>query len=307
MGFAGRVSALLFLLVAGAVATDQIFTASGVPFGRSSREPRYRVEFHPADSHYQPENGQESVPMTSHEGKRYMCFLPVEETKTMKSILPQNATNVIIESDRRIKPKEPDELLELLKDQCFYRGIKSDYCAILMQHEGWWSYEFCYHGKIRQVHVEGEKVIQEYVLGEYDNDATTAYHENSTSEFAGDDHHVKDITKRYHVHLYTNGTVCDLTDIPRETEVRFVCSEPIVLISSIKEISSCKYVVTIQNPMLCKNPLFQQEKRTLSIHCNQLAAEAEPTVTVEDDSLPKEAQISIIPDQDELHDLHHAT
>jgi hypothetical protein len=29
MGFAGRVSALLFLLVAGAVANDQIFTTSG--------------------------------------------------------------------------------------------------------------------------------------------------------------------------------------------------------------------------------------------------------------------------------------
>ncbi|CAL5039610.1 unnamed protein product [Urochloa decumbens] len=291
MGFVGGVSALLFLLIAGAVASDQIFTASGVPFGRSSREPRYHVEFHPVDSPFQPENGQESVPMANHEGKHYTCFLPVEETKTMKSILPQNATNVIIESDRRIKPKEPDELLEPLKDQCFYR------------HEGWWSYEFCYHGRIRQVHVEGEKVIQEYVLGEYDDDATTAYHENSTSQSAEADHHVKDISKRYHVHLYTNGTVCDLTDIPRETEVRFVCSEPTVLISSIKEISSCKYVVTIQSPMLCKNPLFHQEKRTLSIHCNELAPEAEPTVTVEDDSLPKEAQFSIIPDQDELHDF----
>ncbi|CAL5039611.1 unnamed protein product [Urochloa decumbens] len=274
MGFVGGVSALLFLLIAGAVASDQIFTASGVPFGRSSREPRYHVEFHPVDSPFQPENGQESVPMANHEGKHYTCFLPVEETKTMKSILPQNATNVIIESDRRIKPKEPDELLEPLKDQCFYR-----------------------------VHVEGEKVIQEYVLGEYDDDATTAYHENSTSQSAEADHHVKDISKRYHVHLYTNGTVCDLTDIPRETEVRFVCSEPTVLISSIKEISSCKYVVTIQSPMLCKNPLFHQEKRTLSIHCNELAPEAEPTVTVEDDSLPKEAQFSIIPDQDELHDF----
>lgn len=71
----------------------------------------------------QQENGQESVPMASHEGKHYMCFLPIEETKTMKSILPQNATNFIIESDRRIKPKEPDELLEPLKDQCFYRVI----------------------------------------------------------------------------------------------------------------------------------------------------------------------------------------
>jgi protein OS-9 len=47
--------------------------------------------------------------------------------------------------------------------------------------------------------------------------------------------------------------------------------------------------------------LFHQEKRTLSIHCNELAAETESTVTVDDDSLPKEAQISIIPGQDEVH------
>ncbi|XP_062229393.1 protein OS-9 homolog [Phragmites australis] len=288
MGFAGRARALLFVLVVGTVAADHIFTTSGVPFGRSSREPRYRVEFHSVDSPFHPENGQESVPMTSHEGKQYTCFLPVEETKTMKSILPQNATNVIIESERIIKPKEPDELLEVLKDHCFHRN------------EGWWSYEFCYHGKIRQVHVEGDKVIQEYILGEYDDDATAAYHENSTSEFADEDHRLKDISKRYHVHLYTNGTVCDLTDIPRETEVRFVCSEPAVLISSIKEISSCKYVATVYSPMLCKNPLFHQEKRTLSIHCNELPTEAEPAV--EDDSLPK-AHISIIPDPDEQHDF----
>jgi len=47
--------------------------------------------------------------------------------------------------------------------------------------------------------------------------------------------------------------------------------------------------------------LFQQEKRTLSIHCNELPAKAESNVV--DDSLPKEAQISIIPDQDGLHDF----
>ncbi|XP_066371768.1 protein OS-9 homolog isoform X1 [Miscanthus floridulus] len=227
--------------------------------------------------------------MARHEGKHYKCFLPVEDTKTMKSMLPQNATNSLIESERKIKPKEPDELLEILKDHCFYR------------HEGWWSYEFCYHGKMRQVHVNNDKVIQEFVLGEFDDDATAAYHENSTSELADDVHHGKDISKRYHVHLYTNGTVCDLTEIPRETEVRFVCSGPTVLISSVKEISSCKYVVTIQSPMLCKNPLFQQEKRTLSIHCNELPAKTESSM--EDDSLPKEMRISIIPDQDELHDV----
>ena len=40
------------------------------------------------------------------------------------------------------------------------------------------------------------KVIQEYVLGEFDADATDSYHENRTSE-SGDDDHVKDTSKRY--------------------------------------------------------------------------------------------------------------
>ena len=40
------------------------------------------------------------------------------------------------------------------------------------------------------------KVIQEFVLGEFDDDTTAAYHENSTSELADDVHHGKDISKR---------------------------------------------------------------------------------------------------------------
>ena len=27
-----------------------------------------------------------------------------------------------------------------------------------MQQEGWWSYEFCYHKRLRQIHVEDDKV-----------------------------------------------------------------------------------------------------------------------------------------------------
>lgn len=31
-----------------------------------------------------------------------------------------------------------------------------------------------------------------------------------------------DLNFRYHAHVYTNGTVCDLTNQPRETEVRVI-------------------------------------------------------------------------------------
>jgi len=49
----------------------------------------------------------------------------------MKSMLPQNATNSLIESERKIKPKEPDELLEILKDHCFYRVRREHADAVL--------------------------------------------------------------------------------------------------------------------------------------------------------------------------------
>jgi protein OS-9 len=45
--------------------------------------------------------------------------------------------------------------------------------------------------------------------------------------------------------------------------------------------------------------LFQQEKRTFFIYCNEVLAEVD--TTEDEDSLPKEAQMSIVSDPDELH------
>ncbi|XP_044947331.1 uncharacterized protein LOC123396466 [Hordeum vulgare subsp. vulgare] len=49
--------------------------------------------------------------MNDHEGRHYTCYLPVKETKTMKSIVPQNATNVIIESERPDEVEKKDHRL----------------------------------------------------------------------------------------------------------------------------------------------------------------------------------------------------
>lgn len=68
------------------------------------------------------DDGQESIPMSNKDGQNYVCFLPtVEQTKTVKSLAQQNSSNIILETDRRIKLKTPDELLDVLKDKCFYR------------------------------------------------------------------------------------------------------------------------------------------------------------------------------------------
>ncbi|KAL9339623.1 hypothetical protein Peur_068638 [Populus x canadensis] len=228
------------------VLADQIFPGHVGATFRSSREPKYQIEFHSEDSPFLPDDDQESIVIPNKNGENYLCFLPkVEKAKSEKPITQLNISSMIVETEERVKLKTPDELLEVL--------IGS---ALSESQEGWWSYELCYQNKIRQFHVEDEKekAVQEFILGVYDEEATAAFNQNLSDISTLKDHRSKDASQRYHAHQYTNGTICDLTNEPRETEVRFVCSEPRAMISSVIELSTCKYALTVQSPMLCKHP-----------------------------------------------------
>ncbi|KAF5459269.1 hypothetical protein F2P56_023230 [Juglans regia] len=268
---------------------DQIFPGhvAGGTFGHSFREPKYKIEFHPEDSLFHPDDDQESVVMPNKNGENFICFLPkLEKAKSGKPVTQLNTSSMIMESEKRIKLKTPDELLEILKDRCFIRQ------------EGWWSYEFCYQKKLRQVHSEDEKVVQEFILGEYNAEATAAFNQNISEISTLKDPRSKDASQRYHAHQYTNGTMCDLTNQPRETEVRFVCSESRAMISSLTELSTCKYALTVQCPTLCKHPLFQEERPVWhTINCNVLPKDFKET-KMEEES--KEKLILMVTDNDGL-------
>ncbi|KAH6779291.1 ER lectin-like protein [Perilla frutescens var. hirtella] len=270
---------LVAALVASVLLCDVVFPDQTVPaqtggtFGRSSREPKFKIEFHTEDSPFHPDEDQESITMPNKNGEKFICYLPkVEKSKSGKPVAQQNLSSMIVESETRMKLKTPDELLEVLKERCFIRQ------------EGWWSYEFCYQHGLRQIHLEDEKVVQEFVLGVYDAEATEAHNQNLSDVSILKDPRSKDASQRYHAHIFNNGTLCDLTNEPRETEVRFVCSEPRAMISSITELSTCKYALTFQCPTLCKHPLFHEERPVShTIHCNALPKE-EPKVQAEADN-----------------------
>lgn len=60
--------------------------------------------------------------MPNSNGQSYICHLPkVEKAKSGKLVSQHNISSLIVESEKRIKLKTPDELLEELKDQCFVR------------------------------------------------------------------------------------------------------------------------------------------------------------------------------------------
>jgi hypothetical protein len=93
----------------------------------------------------------------------------------------------------------------------------------------------------------------------------------------------------FHAHVFTNGTPCDLTGEPRSTEVRFVCApdsgagstsaatapgEALAahFIESVKEPTTCHYVLTFGTPLICKHTAFRVEEPPVShIRCRALA------------------------------------
>ncbi|GMH04582.1 hypothetical protein Nepgr_006422 [Nepenthes gracilis] len=270
------------------VSADQILPAhTGGSFGRSLHEPKYRIEFHPEDSPFHPDDDQESVFMPNKNGQNYLCFLPKERPKIGKLVGQHNTSSVIMETEERVKVKTPDELLEVLKDTCFIRQ------------ESWWFYDFCYQKKLRQYHMEDGEVVQEFILGLFDAEATAAYHQNLSDISTFKDPRSKDASQRYHAHIYSNGSTCDLTNQPRETEVRFVCSEPRAMISSITEISTCKYALTVQAPMLCRHPLFQEGRPIwLIINCNVLPPKDVKQTKVEEDDDRHDEEVRTVVDID---------
>ncbi|CAM6129895.1 unnamed protein product [Calypogeia fissa] len=244
-------------------------TLSGdMPFVQSFQDPKYKIEFHELDSPFTMTDDQEKIPMTDRDGKKYVCALSNPKVPhSGKTGDVQNGSGIGLVMDERSTRKSPEELLAEMKDFCYRRD------------EGWWSYVLCFKGDVRQFHADtssGNKkgqITQEFMLGQYDKEATEELHRNSEQSFLQKDPRSQTAAQRYHVHLHTNGTKCDLTGEPRETEVRYFCSDnEQLMIRSIKEAPSCKYTVVVHVPALCKHSLFQGEQSPwVLIHCNEVA------------------------------------
>ena len=68
------------------------------------------------------DDDQESVVMPKKNGQNFVCYLPkVEKAKSGNPVNQLNISGMIMETEKRVKLKTPDELLEVLKERCFVR------------------------------------------------------------------------------------------------------------------------------------------------------------------------------------------
>ena len=187
-----------------------------------------------------------SIVMTKKGGKRYRCYLPTTANGT-----------AVEESEASQRLPHIGSVLSSLRGACFYRL------------EGWWTYEFCFMKSLRQYHQEKAKgakrgeaaaTTQDYTLGAYWLPPKTREDElglrkpiqgEAEAEWRGETIEDTKAKRKVWRHFYGNGTRCDLTGKPRETEVRVHCApnEP-SHIASVDEVSTCRYVAQARAPLL---------------------------------------------------------
>uniref|UniRef100_A0A7N1A893 Uncharacterized protein n=1 Tax=Kalanchoe fedtschenkoi TaxID=63787 RepID=A0A7N1A893_KALFE len=70
------------------------------------------------------------------------------------------------------------------------------------------------------------------------------------------------------------------------------------MITSVTELSTCKYALTVQCPLLCKHPLFQEERQVWqTVNCNALPRDHSHKETDKETSRDKEEQIAMVTDK----------
>ncbi|XP_058792068.1 endoplasmic reticulum lectin 1 isoform X2 [Phymastichus coffea] len=139
---------------------------------------------------------------------------------------------------------------ELAKSNSIRNFLSGQNC--LNGGNGWWKYEFCYGRTVSQYHIESGGNKKVLSLGVFNKQKHIEWIEVNTNKKP------KPIGKRKQVsHFYSDGSICDLTGKPRQTEVKLKCvTNPMGSQSSVSlyllEPTSCEYVLGVESPLICE-------------------------------------------------------
>lgn len=187
--------------------------------------------------------------MTTKFGQEYQCSLPES------SFPPEHAESAQTE-------EEAPNVLKLLEP------LRTAPC--LTKTRNWWTYEICYGKSIKQFHVEnGHPEGAIIFLGLYESDFDWN-NETNLEQFN------KTGQQKYHSQIYSHGSKCDITGVPRRAEVRYYCDEDSTdYVESVEEPETCSYVFTVHTSRVCAFPPLKRISPTkpYTISCSPRLSE----------------------------------
>ncbi|XP_042242471.1 endoplasmic reticulum lectin 1-like [Homarus americanus] len=236
-----------------------------VPMNGSPKRPRSLLQIE-AESLKLRSNGAVLTGDTS-SGSVKLAVVEDEESPTLTSFTPEPQPKL------SLFPPQPAIDQKLVED--FLSGA---YC--LHGGSGWWKYEFCYGRKVEQYHEDrdGSKTI--VLLGEFNV-------EEHRKWLAKNPDKGYKLGKRHVSHLYSGGSMCDLTGNPRQVEVKLRCKEsnsPSSVTLYLLEPQTCEYTLGVETSIVC--PLLQHADElglfTLSTGVDEVTADSEVVSTTTD-------------------------
>ncbi|XP_053978244.1 endoplasmic reticulum lectin 1 isoform X2 [Hylaeus anthracinus] len=156
-------------------------------------------------------------------------------------------------ADQGISPAEVSPVKNFLSGKnCLHGG------------NGWWKYEFCYGRSVVQYHVERDGTKTIVNLGKFDKQKhldwiTSHPHKRPKSPQL----------RKQLSHFYSDGSICDKTGSPRQTEVKLKCVEGLAASPSsvslfLLEPKTCEYVLGVESPLICDILEYADENGLLS-------------------------------------------
>jgi len=207
-------------------------------------------------------------------GHSYLCFIPPEPPAHDNSFEAQpEVTQTLLQSWSLLQP---------LSGKCLYHR------------QGWFTYSYCHNSHVRQFreqphvhpHLAGYKPEEDpeweaYTLGQAPENPESGADLSIAEQnaLAVNLELARGAGNRYLVQRWGDGTTCDKTGREREIEIQFHCSMTMTdTILFIKETSTCHYVLVIQTPRLCGDPVFRsrlENREESTIRCREIISSLE--------------------------------
>ncbi|ESL11599.1 hypothetical protein TRSC58_00646 [Trypanosoma rangeli SC58] len=196
---------------------------------------------------------EQYYPVRLSNGSRFVCVVPeVSQQQETSAVL------FVVNSDA------PARFLQRIHER--FHNV----CVQML--DGWWTYRFCWNDKVEQLHLPVAILRDGVLLATESLGTPTRFLLGVAPSKEALNFHfgIDPFGDRYISTRYPNGDICDLTNAPRETEIRLYCAQPNEKEKmTLREVEVCRYVTSVKLKDACL-PELQPQMGQQPITCHEI-------------------------------------